>query len=290
MEKLNNKQKEAVVKALRSLDDSQYHIESLLRDAGLLEPEEDALTEDERFEKILDEFDIDSIKINGVGSIELREMIKHSWRNKPKKKEDALAKARKKRAELKSTCIPISNYNVDDKKLYEEKSEHFYKVNSVESILKLYEQAVVDEKAARVRDVSERDKKIEELAHRAPPQERIESMKPWNKRTTAAIEKSIAHWERMIKHAKKFDEYGSPHKYNMHEAIGEEWRAVDCALCKLFISEDCAKCPLELNGNGCCDSDSPWDKVDNTDTWREWLVNAKVMLKTLKGLRKGRPA
>ena len=115
-------------------------------------------------------------------------------------------------------------------------------------------------------------------------------MKPWNKRTTIAIEKSIAHWERMIKQAKKFYDCDLADEFDMIEAIGEEWDGKYCDLCKLFDKNICLECPLEITGNGCSKNNSPWTKVVFSDTWGEWLVNAKVMLKTLKALRKGRPA
>jgi hypothetical protein len=111
-----------------------------------------------------------------------------------------------------------------------------------------------------------------------------------------AIEKSIEHWEKMIAFAETLPQEERPCYYKMLIGIGEDWHGGHCPLCEIFtvsIDEDgtreveCTKCPLNTGWKGCNQVDSPWKRVNNSLTWKEWLIRAKEMLAVLKELYKG---
>lgn len=102
-----------------------------------------------------------------------------------------------------------------------------------------------------------------------------------------AIEKSIEHWQRMIKWAKEQNPEEEAYYSDMKDEIDEYWEGNDCALCIEFV--DCRKCPLENKYGGCDDKgDNLWGTVLDSGTWCEWVKNAKKFLKQLKSLRQTR--
>jgi len=115
-------------------------------------------------------------------------------------------------------------------------------------------------------------------------------------RTKIAIEQSIDHWERMIAFAKTQTKNVETRSSHMQGIIGESWFAIDCPLCKRFVSERsvCIRlkthetCPLKKQ-YGKCGSDSydsntsnAWRKVFLAFTWQEWLDAAEKMVGQLK--------
>ena len=104
-------------------------------------------------------------------------------------------------------------------------------------------------------------------------------------KTKSALEKSIAHWERMIKFVKTQPKEDYPYPNKMISVIGETWSGKDCALCGLFSYYGCKRCPLNTPELQCDKDDSPYDKVANSTTWEEWLENAQIMLNTLKEVK-----
>jgi len=108
-----------------------------------------------------------------------------------------------------------------------------------------------------------------------------------------AVKQSIAHWERMIQWAMKQPGDAEVLRYIMCKQIGETWNASDCALCRIHLREPgfvvCGNCPVANAGFQCLEFGSPWSQVNLSKTWKQWLKEAKVMLKTLQSIdRNGR--
>ena len=103
-----------------------------------------------------------------------------------------------------------------------------------------------------------------------------------------AIEKSIKHWERMIEWVKKQPSTNRVNYGKMEKDIKEWWNSKDCSLCKKYYesSYDCEECPLTIKYKKCTSFDSIYKKIDNSNTWAEWLKHAKIMLRQLRSLRK----
>jgi len=100
-----------------------------------------------------------------------------------------------------------------------------------------------------------------------------------------AIKKTIAHWERMIKWAKKQNHYNFVNKNEMMNEIGECWDSRYCDLCIKYNKNRCAKCPLKRKYGGCImRTDNLWFSVATSRIWDEWIDNAKDFLKQLKSL------
>ena len=105
-----------------------------------------------------------------------------------------------------------------------------------------------------------------------------------NKRTAAALEKSIEHWKRMLA-------LESPENVSFSDMpIGQ-----NCALCKLFVYKNwsCYGCPIEAKtGIGSCGG-TPYERAhDAFFSWRDgsgnrsnWRRQASRMIKFLESLR-----
>lgn len=119
-------------------------------------------------------------------------------------------------------------------------------------------------------------------------QEMSRPPKDTSKKTRLALEKSIAHWERMRDNP---------------STCGENPWIKDCALCTLFVERDvdgqiiaCDGCPVARRTGkpGCVDS--PWEdaairwKMANCLQWKDearnadWRDNAQVEIDFLKSL------
>jgi len=97
-----------------------------------------------------------------------------------------------------------------------------------------------------------------------------------------AIKGSIAHWEKMIAWVETQNPGGLPFSIGMKDEIGESWRDA-CPLCTTYVCH-MPICPLSIANHTCGEEFSPWDKVNNSYTWAEWIINAKNMLKVLNNL------
>ena len=98
-----------------------------------------------------------------------------------------------------------------------------------------------------------------------------------------AIRKSIAHWKRMVRWAKKQDPLSITEPTLMAHQLGEIWFCRDCPLCRKYQS--CTDCPLKSCGRG-----SAWGKVRRgSRTWGTWVQAAEQhMLPALEELLEGK--
>lgn len=97
-----------------------------------------------------------------------------------------------------------------------------------------------------------------------------------------ALRKSIRHWKRMLKWAKKQpkDNPCTCSGLEMEDVIHEGWGGEYCPLCSLVSSGfRCPDCVLERIGKcHCNESTSPWKSVYHSDNWGEWVVAAEKMI------------
>jgi len=103
-----------------------------------------------------------------------------------------------------------------------------------------------------------------------------------------AVKESIEHWERMIEWAKTQDALGKADDTVMLNVINEYWEGAYCALCLEYCKcvdngNYCGRCPLGKISL-CSVKGSLWGKVTDSVSWKEWLINAQEMLKTLESL------
>lgn len=102
-----------------------------------------------------------------------------------------------------------------------------------------------------------------------------------------AVDKALAHWERMQAWVKLQPEEDAVSGSGMKFAIGETWEGKYCACCKFTRSlsdiMDCYLCPIAIAGEERCDyPNSSWQLVDMSETWGEWLENSHAMISLLK--------
>ena len=71
----------------------------------------------------------------------------------------------------------------------------------------------------------------------------------------------------------------------MLSEIKEDWYIDHCVLCDKYFYYDCYGCPLLENGNSCADNSSCWNRLADSLTWAEWLINAQKMLDLFDDLR-----
>lgn len=112
-----------------------------------------------------------------------------------------------------------------------------------------------------------------------------------------SIKKSIKHWERMIRWAKKQDPQKEAYYTEMARHLKEDWYSGSCALCTSYLKTNvyseshCFSCPIYVIGE-CCEGEndcetkecSVWRGVQNSENWDEWCKNAEDMLFMLKFL------
>jgi hypothetical protein len=96
-------------------------------------------------------------------------------------------------------------------------------------------------------------------------------------------EKALKHYDDMIQWAETRYFYESVSNYLMIDAIGQEWRGVDCSYCQNF-NGDCSRCPLSpgepFYSKRCCNG--LWLKMQYSITWGEWVRNAKLVREFIK--------
>ncbi len=117
------------------------------------------------------------------------------------------------------------------------------------------------------------------------------------------VQKSIEHWERMIRWASIRDSHQTPCLFTMELELKESWRGGHCALCLEYAackSNPCAECPLKLK-YGSCDTntvrsiwhgpfhvarrcENRWAYVMAARTWKKWIKEAKKFLIQLYSL------
>ena len=94
--------------------------------------------------------------------------------------------------------------------------------------------------------------------------------------TREELKKSLRHYWRMRKWAKKQDFRETPDWDIMEEKLGETWSSEYCILCEGYGNEyikTCPGCPLYENKKGCvCDDDSAWRQMQLAETWEEWIT------------------
>jgi len=102
-----------------------------------------------------------------------------------------------------------------------------------------------------------------------------------------AIVKSRDHWKEMRKWVRTQKPTDEASPSSMANAIGQYWRGDDCALCSLIDSivpvdeDECDGCPIAIFGIRCTQYDSPWEKVDIAETWRDWYTASNEMFKMI---------
>lgn len=96
------------------------------------------------------------------------------------------------------------------------------------------------------------------------------------------LKKEIELWQEMIQYARKQNPNRMPLKYEMIESIGKSWQGEYSYLCNKFWRNDgCKECPI-----GNCNSNSLWSNVNMSQTWKEWIRNAKIFLRLIKEVYK----
>jgi len=110
------------------------------------------------------------------------------------------------------------------------------------------------------------------------------------------VKQSIKHWKRLIKWAEKQNPSEKKKMDSMSSSIGECWAGGDCPLCQAFSRKNennyytCTICPLKKNIGSCndnyeySDNKNNWYKVNNSKTWADWIIQAKIMLEQLRSL------
>lgn len=118
-----------------------------------------------------------------------------------------------------------------------------------------------------------------------------------DKTTMKALKETIAHWERMIAWARARTNYYITSipplcEFEMFEAIKESWYSDSCPLCALFYyvqNDVCSeKCPIFQAYGECGEeeaTDNLWLNVEDSESWYEWVINAKKFLEQIKDLQ-----
>ena len=98
-----------------------------------------------------------------------------------------------------------------------------------------------------------------------------------------AIQKSIAHWERMVKWADD-REPGTCKFSTMHDLLGEIPTSGYCSLCKFDSSNDCNMCPL-FREYGYCDwVGESYYEACHSQSWTGFVKHGKRLIEQLKSL------
>ena len=90
--------------------------------------------------------------------------------------------------------------------------------------------------------------------------------------------KALAHYDRMIAWVKTRPENESPNDEDMIAGIDENWYGEDCPFCRTYFNDETDEahprslCPLSYRYQ-CCGG--LWVKMDNAETWGEWIAAAE---------------
>lgn len=102
-------------------------------------------------------------------------------------------------------------------------------------------------------------------------------------KTALALEKSIAHWERLADNVRLKNDWG----------VTEWLYSEDCALCDLFLHNDCIGCPVhERTGRKGCAGFSEWQaafrhgRKHAREQSFEFYEAAHAVAEALKAMRK----
>lgn len=86
-------------------------------------------------------------------------------------------------------------------------------------------------------------------------------------------ERTLAHYDRMILWAKKQNPDENINHIKMLEDLKENWYCDYCPLCNEVST--CGQCPVYKSNEKFFDCfGTPWVKMSNSQTWKEWLVYA----------------
>lgn len=112
-----------------------------------------------------------------------------------------------------------------------------------------------------------------------------------NKEKAKLIRLTINHWDKMIKFVGTLSPDKEVDSDFLRKSIKEDWSGEFCELCKTYHSLcfsyiHTEYCPLNIYQKRSCRYNTPWRKVNLSETWSEWLKNAVVMIQTLKNLKK----
>jgi|GEM_PF-2203726 len=93
---------------------------------------------------------------------------------------------------------------------------------------------------------------------------------------------TVRHYNRMMAWAKTQPEGERVDILKMEDEIGENWYASSCPYCRRYYygkRTGCIQCPLGSSeySQDCCDG--LWKKMDNSQTWGEWIERAKAVKK-----------
>ena len=95
------------------------------------------------------------------------------------------------------------------------------------------------------------------------------------------VEKSIEHYDRMIKWAEKLEDKSTVAKREfMFDSLGEVWGSANCNLCQNYR---CDYCPLQIFYGRCGASNvlNNWRKLNQVTNWKDWIKEANKMKKQL---------
>lgn len=94
---------------------------------------------------------------------------------------------------------------------------------------------------------------------------------------------ALRHYENMIMWVETQNLNEMPRRASMSLAIGEDWGAYNCMYCSYF--DCCIACVLYVPDerkfwDHCCGG--LWAKLDESETWQEWLKHAGMVVKFIK--------
>ena len=103
--------------------------------------------------------------------------------------------------------------------------------------------------------------------------------------STKIKQEALAHYDRMIEWAKKQPPKDEPFVGRMLHDLGETYSAKFCVYCNEYKDECldlCMGCPLSLPESplACCNGQ--YRKMCCSDTWAEWVENAKEVRRIIK--------
>ena len=100
-------------------------------------------------------------------------------------------------------------------------------------------------------------------------------------------QKTLWHYGKMIKWAKKQNPDERVSRGKMYSEISQNWSGRHCELCKKFgiqgpLAIDCQGCPLFIAGHGCNEPGSLWRRLNRLQSWGQWVIEAEALFCVLK--------